>query len=223
MTRFWTAPNYARLPTTSGGGYFLQPGGSGVVQLSLEDYLNLCKALNAEPYFEVPVNITTTDASSLIDFLAGPSTSVGGQRRAALGQTAPWTSVFSQIHLSFCNECWNGSSFVGASLPIRANTSDYYLDYSTRASAVFAAMRSSASYTQNAFDLVMNAQTAINWTGDIAINRAHPDSIEIEDYSYAFVNTFDTDSDLWKPDFVGLLDQVTDVNDPTNFYTSVTD
>ena len=99
----WTAPSYAHKPTSSGGGYFVGPGGSGVVQLSIADYLNLCKALGVEPSLEVPVTISTQDASSLIEFLAGPVSSAGGARRAALGETEPWTSSFDTILLSFCN------------------------------------------------------------------------------------------------------------------------
>ena len=37
---------------------------------------------------------------------------------------------------------------------------------------------------------------------DIAINRAHPDSIEIEDYTYGAVNSFTPDSALWQPAMV---------------------
>ena len=116
----WTAPEYAHRPSASGAGYFIGPNGSGQTQLSLEDYLNLCVAVNAEPYLEIPVTITERDAANLIEFLAGPTASAGGSRRAALGQIAPWTSEFGQIHLEYCNECWNGTSFAGQSLSFRS-------------------------------------------------------------------------------------------------------
>jgi hypothetical protein len=221
----WTAADTAHQPTASGGSYMVGPGGSGQLQLSLEDYLNLCKALHAEPYFEVPVTISEKDAASLIEFLSGPSSSVGGTRRAALGQTEPWTEVFDQIHLSYCNECWNGSSFVGQSLAARSGTpnSEYYYDYSVRAAAIFKAMRSNQYYTQGAFDLVMNAQTGVNYTMDAAIQRAHPDSIEIENYSYETVGSFATDSALWQPDLAEVYNQVVNPTDPTKFYQSVND
>jgi hypothetical protein len=221
----WTSPDYAQKPTASGHGYFAGPVSNGAVTISLEDYLNLCKALNAEPYLEVPVTITTQDAASLIEFLAGPSTSTAGSRRAALGQANPWTSVFEQIHLSFCNECWNGSSFSGQSLPSRngAPNSEYYYDYSTRAKDIFAAMRGNSYYTQSAFDFVMNAQTAVNYSMDAAIARAHPDSIEIEGYTYGTVNSFATDTALWQPLGVENNGRFINPTDPTNFYQSVHD
>ena len=97
--------------------------------------------MKAEPYFEVPVSIADQDAKSLIEFLAGPTSSPEGARRAALGQSEPWTDVFDKIHLSYCNECWNGSTG-GSAMAYRATApiNDYYYDYSTRAAKVFAAI-----------------------------------------------------------------------------------
>ena len=221
----WTQPNYAHMPTSGGTGYFVGPGGAGSENLSLADYLAICKFLNAEPYLEVPVTITTADAANLIEFLASPSTTTYGARRAALGQTAPWTSVFSQIHLSFCNECWNGQSFAGQALNMRSSApnSEYYYDYSVRARNVFAAMRADSYYTASSFDLVMNAQTAVSYTMDAAIARAHPDSIEIESYTYGPVNNFATDTDLWQSAMIDPWEKVTNATDIRNFYQSVHD
>jgi Chitobiase/beta-hexosaminidase C-terminal domain len=220
----WTQPDYAHAPTSGGTGYFVGPGGSGSVSLSLEDYLAICKYLNAAPYLEIPVTLTTSDAANLVEFLASPSTTTYGARRAALGQTAPWTSEFSTIHLSFCNECWNGQSFAGQSLPERtsAPNEEYYYDYSVRARDIFAAMRAD-SYYSTSLDLVMNAQTAVNYTADTAIARAHPDSIEIEDYTYGSVSSFSTDAALWQPAMVDPWEKVTNPADIRNFYQSVHD
>ena len=221
----WTQPDYAHAPTNGGAGYFVGPGGAGVVSLSLEDYLEVAQLLNAEPYLEVPVTFSTADAANLIEFLASPACTTYGSRRAALGQTEPWTSVFSQIHLSFCNECWNATSFAGQSLGYRSNVpnSEYYYDYSLRARDIFAAMRADPYYSQSAFDLVMNAQTAVNASMDTAIARAHPDSIEIEGYTYSTVNSFSTDAALWQPAMVEPYEKVTNPSDIYNFYQSVHD
>jgi len=221
----WTEPDYAHAPTSGGTGYFVGPGGSGTVSLSLEDYLVICQLLNAEPYLEVPVTFSTADAANLIEFLASPSGTTYGARRAALGQEDPWTSVFSNIHLSFCNECWNGGSFPGQSLADRSSApnSEYYYDYSVRARDIFAAMRADSYYSAPSFDLVMNAQTATNYSMDTAIQRAHPDSIEIEGYTYMTVNSFATDSALWQPAMVEPYEKVTNPSDVYNFYQSVHD
>ncbi|MGA7831329.1 MAG: chitobiase/beta-hexosaminidase C-terminal domain-containing protein, partial [Terracidiphilus sp.] len=221
----WTQPDYAHAPTSGGTGYFVGPGGAGAVSLSLEDYLVICQLLKAEPYLEVPVTLSTADAENLIEFLASPSNTTYGARRAALGQSAPWTSAFNIIHLSFCNECWNGQSFDGQALPDRSSqpNSEYYYDYSVRARDIFAAMRADNYYSPSSFDLVMNAQTAINYSMDAAIQRAHPDSIEIEDYTYGTVNSFSTDSALWQPAMVDPWEKVTNPSDIRNFYQSVHD
>jgi hypothetical protein len=226
----WTQPDYAHAPTSTGTQYFAGPIGGGGVGLPLEDYLAIAQVLNAEPYLEVPVTISTSDAANLIEFLAGSSSTTYGARRAALGQSAPWTSVFNKIHLSFCNECWNGTPFVGQSLGYRTGTPnapnlgpEFYYDYSIRAKPVFAAMRASSSYSASAFDLVMNAQTAINYTMDTAIQRAQPDSIEIEGYTYSTVSSFGSDAALWGPAMVEPYERVANPNDATIFYTSVHD
>jgi len=156
------------------------------VSLSLEDYLVICKLLNAEPYLEVPVTFSTPDAESLIEFLASPpATTTYGDRRVGLGQSKPWTTVFNKIHFPSATNAGTGI-LSRQSLPYRPNTpnSEYYYDYSVRARDIFAAMRAVSYYSASSFDLVMNAQTAVSWSMDLAIQRAHPDSIEIEDYTY---------------------------------------
>jgi hypothetical protein len=221
----WSQPGYAHSPTVGGAGYFVGPSGIGSEQLSLEDYLVICQLLHAEPYLEVPVTFTTQDAAGLIEFLAGPTSTKYGARRAALGQANPWTSVFSQIHLAYCNECWNGGTFPGQSLAWRSSqpANEYLHDYSVRAKAVFVAMRGDAYYSQPAFDLVMNAQTGVNWSMDTEIAEAHPDSIELQSYTYATVNDFSTDAALWGPAMIEPYDKATDPSDPSNFYQSVQD
>ena len=147
----WAQPQYAHAPTSGGAGYFVGPGGAGAENLSLEDYLVICQVLNAEPYLEVPVTFSTGDAADLIEFLAAPSGTNYGNQRIALGQTEPWTSVFDKIHLSFCNECWNGQSFPGQSLADRTSqpNQEYYYDYSVRARDIFAAMRADHYYSSS--------------------------------------------------------------------------
>lgn len=221
----WTAPSYARQPTGGGKSYFVGPGGDGAERLALEDYLVICQFLNSEPYLEVPVTFTPADAANLIEFLASPSTTTYGARRAALGQTAPWTSVFSLIHLSFCNECWNGQSFSGQALQTRtsAPNGERYYDYSVRAKDIFSAMRADTYYTAPAFDLVFNSQTATSFTADAGITRAHPDSVEIESYTYGAVSSFSSDAAIWAPAIIDPWEKVVNPTDIRNFYQSVHD
>ncbi len=221
----WIEPDYAHAPTAAGAGYFVGPNGAGSMQLTLEDYLVICQLLNAEPYLEIPASFSTSDATNLIRFLAGSSSTTYGGWRAALGQEDPWTNVFPKIHLSFCDECWNGTALPGQSLPYRAGVpnGEYYYDYSVRARDVFAAMRTSSAYSASSFDLVMSAQTSVNESMDAAIRRARPDSIEIGSNLYGTVNSFGSDAALWRPAVVEPYEIVTNPADPNNFYQSLHD
>jgi hypothetical protein len=216
----WIQPDFSQEPDGHGAGYYIGPGGSNAVDLSLPDYLNIVKAVGAVPYLEVPVTFTTTDAANLIEFLASPSSTTYGAKRAALGQVAPWTSVFPTIHLSFCNECWNGQSFAGQNLADRSNqpNGEIYYDYSSRARDIFSAMRGDSYYASSSFDLGMNTQTALNYTMDTAIARAHPDSIEMEAYTYGTIFNASSDAQFWGPALAEPYEHVTDPTDPRNIY-----
>ncbi|MDR3659488.1 MAG: chitobiase/beta-hexosaminidase C-terminal domain-containing protein, partial [Mycobacterium sp.] len=158
------------------------------------------------------------------EFLASPSNTTYGARRAALGQADPWTDVFDKIHLSYCNECWN-SIFDGQALPWRStapNTSFYY-DYGSRAKDIFAAMHADSSYVASSFDLVLNAQTAVSWSMDATIQQVRPDSIEINDYLYGNVSDLSSDAAIWQPAMVEPYLRVSNPADPYNFYQSVHD
>ncbi len=220
----WTQPDYARVPTVAGTGYYVGPNGGGETFLSIEDYLVICQFLGADPYLEVPVTFTPADAANLIEFLASPSNTTYGARRAALGQADPWTDVFDKIHLSYCNECWN-SIFNGQALPWRSNApnTEFYYDYGSRAKDIFAAMHADSYYVASSFDLVLNAQTAINWSMDTTIQKVRPDSIEINDYMYGTVNDTSSDAALWQPAMVEPWERVNDASDPYNVYQSVHD
>jgi hypothetical protein len=141
--------------------------------------------------------------------------------------------VFTKIHLSYCNECWNFISFAGQNLPSRASAPNDpncpwtcpngYYDYSVMAQATFAAMRSAPDYSSAPFDLVMNLQTGDYTLADDAIKTARPDSVEIEGYTYFQVDSFATDLALWQPAFVEVYDKVVDPADPTGSYHSFND
>ena len=106
---------------------------SNQLNYGLHEFLVLCQTVGAEPWFVVPTTFSTTDAANLIEYLAGASTTPYGAKRAALGQTTPWTQVFSTIHLEFGNEAWN-STFEGGSISAPA-------PYGGRAQTIFAAMQ----------------------------------------------------------------------------------
>lgn len=191
----WTAQPYARTPTLAGAAYNTAPGGAGGLTLGLNDYLNICKLIGASPYLEVPVTFTTADAANLIEFLASPTTTSGyGQVRANLGQTTPWTTVFStiatgHIFLSFCNECWNANN-AGAGLGFRAGpVNGTYFDYGNRAAQIYAAQRAAPDFNASVIKLGFNALEVNPDGADAAITVSHPDYIEIASYDNGVFNS----------------------------------
>jgi hypothetical protein len=118
------------------------------VEYGLTDFLQLCQTVGADPWVVVPITLSNTEASNLIDYLAGGTNTVYGAKRAAAGQTAPWTTVFKKVHLEFGNEAWD-TIFNGGDMEVNQA-------YGTRSQAVFAAMRANANYAPSSFDLIIN-------------------------------------------------------------------
>lgn len=88
---------------------------------SLHEFLQLCKEVDAEPWYVMPPMWSEDDVRGLMEYLAAPA---DGQypyadRRAKLGQKEPWTDVFKRVHIEFGNEMWGEASandpFFGAS------------------------------------------------------------------------------------------------------------
>jgi hypothetical protein len=225
----WTRPNYARNPT--GTGFAISPGGQNNYQLSLEDFLVLVENIQkttgcpVHPYISVPVTLLNSDAANLVEFLAAPAeakSSVYGQRRVAFGHSTPWTKVFNNIYLSFCNECWNGSFVYQVIQGDHSGKSLVYYDYSLRSQHVFAAMRKDAYFQPN-LKLGLDLLTAANFSGDNAIAQSHPDYVEIEDYSYGSVSSYATPQAIWPPLYFEVPMQMKSSDDPHNFYKSWSD
>lgn len=74
---------------------------------SLHTMLTLCEQLGANPWLIVNQSFDEQEWRDLIDFLAGPTWTPYGAKRAALGRVEPWTSAFKRIDLEYGNESWN--------------------------------------------------------------------------------------------------------------------
>ncbi len=118
------------------------------IEYGLTDFLQLAQQVGADPWVVIPITLSNAEASNLIDYLAGSTSTVYGAKRAAAGQTAPWTSVFNTIHLEFGNEAWD-SVFNGGNMPSGQA-------YGTRAQTIFGIMRNNTAYKASSFDLIVN-------------------------------------------------------------------
>ncbi len=153
------------------------------VPMGLEEFLQLCEAVGAEPWYTMPMGVSPTEAQNLIQFLAGDASTPYGAKRAALGQSAPWTSVFPTIHIELGDEAWN-SAFSGDTISSPAA-------YGSRVATIFGAAKSSPSYEASKFDMIMDGWAAVPWWNQQAMNAASNtyDTIDVAPY------TFDTFTD----------------------------
>src|SRR6202453_2371809 len=164
------------------------------VPMGLEEFLVLCQTVGAEPWYTMPGGISTTDMQNLIQFLAGDASTTYGAKRAALGQSAPWTSVFPVIHLELGNEMWNGIyEGEGIADPVV---------YGQRAATIFAAARSSASFTASNFDLIMGSwATQPSWTQQELASSSGYDSVDGAPYLFNSLNDYGSNEAIFGPMF----------------------
>jgi len=154
------------------------------VPMGLDEFLVLCKAIGAEPWYSMPAGMSPAEARNLIDYLAGPASTPYGAKRVALGHPEPWTSVFPTIHLELGNEMWNNGAFYGESIGDAAI-------FGKRAQEIYSAARSSPSYIPSKFDLVLGTFTAVPWWTQQEIANADAyDTIAIAPYLFSGFNDF---------------------------------
>jgi hypothetical protein len=160
----------------------------------LEEFLQLCYAVGAEPWYVVPVAFSTEEAAGLIQYLAGSASTPYGARRAARGRALPWTEVFPKIHLEFGNESWN-SVFKGGAI-------EWPTPYGARAGEVFGAMRRAPEFIPAKFNLVIGGQAVyVDRNRQIAVAAREFDSLSLAPYLMNEVNSFSTNEDLFAPLF----------------------
>jgi hypothetical protein len=164
------------------------------VPMGLEEFLVLCQTVGAEPWYTMPGGISTTDMQNLIQFLAGDASTTYGAKRAALGQSVPWTSVFPIIHLELGNEMWNGIyEGEGIADPVA---------YGGRAATIFAAARASSSYNASKFDLIMGSwATQPSWTQQELAASSGYDSVDGAPYLFNSLNDYGSNEAIFGPMF----------------------
>ena len=164
------------------------------IPLNLHDYLVLCQTIGAEPWYTMPTGMSTQEMSNLMDYFGGSTSTVYGARRAALGQTAPWTTVFPKIHLEFGNEVWNTAN-PGASM-------NDPLSYGKRAGAIFTAAKKSPSYNSKLFDLIQDGFEANPyWTQQGLSTSTNYDTVDTGAYFFSNLNDTSSPEAIYGPMF----------------------
>lgn len=77
-------------------------------QFNLPTALAVAREVGATPWLIVGGSLDEAEWAGLLEYLAGPPDSPYGARRAAHGQTRPWTDEFDRLHIEYGNEMWNG-------------------------------------------------------------------------------------------------------------------
>lgn len=164
------------------------------VTVGLHEFLELCRAVDAEPWFVVPITFSANEMRGLIEYLSGPATTAYGSRRASRGQPMAWTDVFSTIHLELGNEAWNGV-FKGASL-------EWPDAYGSRSAELFRAARSTASYNAARMNLMVGGQSVSPGRNLEILNQSDQyDTLAVAPYLMYNVSRFANNEELFGPLF----------------------
>ena len=169
---------------------------------SLHEFLQLNQATNSEPWYVVPPTWTAGELQNLIAYLAAPAGSHPyANKRAELGQAAPWTSVFPKIHLEFGNEMWGGNTagdpFAGATLW------DGYQVGEVAGQRV-GIMKASPFYQPNKhkLNLIIGGQAGFpGRQAEIQSTSSSHDSVGVAPYFARDIKSYGDDSQMYQPYF----------------------
>lgn len=201
ILRFWAgqlgetldnqiAPEFARLRA----GFSAWSKEQDDIHYSLPEFLTLCEATGARPYYVIPTTFSTAEMRGLIEFLAGSVSTEYGAKRAELGHAEPWIKVFAKIYLEFGNEAWNGI-FKGGSI-------EDAIAYGGRATGLFQAARAADGFDPSRFVLVIGGQ-AVNPERNRAILAASRsyDAFAVAPYQMNEVDSSGDNEALFAPLF----------------------
>lgn len=168
------APPFARRRD----GWALTGATAEDIPIGLHESLALALRVHADPWYTVPGGLAPEEMAHLIEYLAGPASTPYGAKRTALGQAAPWTTVFHTIHLELGNEMWNAGDFGGESL-------FYPAVYAARVARVFSAAQGSPFFNPAQFDLIAGGQAGNTWlTTQELKTENHAGSIDFAPYLF---------------------------------------
>ncbi|MFC6647216.1 hypothetical protein ACFQBQ_16895 [Granulicella cerasi] len=212
-------PLFERQPAVNSTGYDYA-GGQGYAseKVGFTEFLQLCEAIGAEPYYALPETTGADEGAWWIDYLNGSPATTMGDLRLAQGHGTSWLSIFPTIHLAMGNENWNEGG-AGEGLGYRADAPDYYYDYSTDAAGVWGSMRSSASWPSGGagIDLILGFQDGnVNYGIVEAMTRTGANSGELAPYTQAYVGDVAPLSALWNPLMYEVVANTT--NSAATFY-----
>ena len=172
--------------------------------------LQLAQSVGARPWITLPQTISQAEIQNLIQWLSGSSSTPYGAKRAARGQTQPWTSVFPVIYLELGNESWN-------SITDSNNTGDP-VTYGQHANDIFTAAHASGNWPSTGITLIADgwntttpdAATALFWESHVRSQITVPFMMSEAPYLYGTFNDGGSLEAIYGP----LFGEVANFDDP---------
>jgi hypothetical protein len=162
------------------------------IEYGLHEFLALCEAVGAEPWYVVPTAFSLDEMRGLIEYLAGPAGTPYGDLRIARGRAAPWTEAFRRIHLELGNETWN-PLFGGGTIEVPEA-------YGQRGDAIFGTARSSPWFVPERFDLILGGQAVwVQRNQSIHDRSSQHDSLALAPYLLGKVDRFAQPEEFYGP------------------------
>jgi hypothetical protein len=231
--RFWEAQHAETLdnwlkPALGRANAIMGSGDSGYTSvmgepLGLHEFLFMCQYLgHSRVTFVMPITFTATEGANLVEYLAGASTTTYGAKRAALGQTAPWTTVFKEINIEYGNEVWNYAT-PACMIPYgNAGTSGSVWGYFDMITPMGTAMRGSASWSP-VLKLVCTVQMSSWWVQQLTAEQlALIDKFDFAPYTQGSgMTAVSPTSALFTPVFAECYANSHDPNCASGFYSAV--
>ncbi|MBE0644491.1 MAG: hypothetical protein IH600_10470 [Bacteroidetes bacterium] len=214
VLRFWGAELGASLESQIAepsarrtNGYSPQGRSADSYAYSLHEFLALCAFVGADPWYVMPPTLSPAEITALVEYLAAPADAAHpwAERRAALGQLAPWTQVFPRMHIEYGNEMWGsgagGDPFMGESV-----------NGGVRLGAIahdrFTLMRAAPFFDSRVMNLVIGGQAG--YAGrqrEIQQNSSAHDAVALAPY-FGILNAWGSDEEIYGPLFAMPFQEV---------------
>jgi hypothetical protein len=174
---------------------------------SLHEFLELCREVEAQPWYVLPPTFSTEELQGLVEYLAAPASQQHpyAMQRSTLGQDAPWTELFERIHLEYGNEMWGSGAgddpFMGSSVNGGERLAAIAADR-------FAVIRSSTLYDASILRLHIGGQAG--YAGRQRQIEQHSDihdAVALAPY-FGILNTWNDDSEIFLPLFASPFWQI---------------
>ena len=189
-------------------GYAPDADTAKLFQYSLHEFLELAQEVGAEPWYVIAPTWTDTEMQNLAAYLAAPVSSGHpyALKRAALGQTAPWTDVFSKIHLEFGNEMW-GQGY--GSDPFWGATVRGGFRVGAIANQRFDALKGSAYWNSAEFNLIIGGQHGYPpQNSQIQQHSSAHDAVALAPY-FGELDSWNNDDELYLPLYARAREDIT--------------